>query len=181
MGITPNTMTVIGTAGTVLASAWFLPRGQLLAGAVVVTLFVLFDLLDGAMARASGSVTRFGTVLDSSCDRIADGGLFGSVVWWCFLGAHDRVTALAALISLVGAQVISYVKARAEGVGLAVDGGLVERADRFVIVLVGIGLQGMGVPHALSVALWSLAVLSAVTVTQRLAAVHRLARLPERR
>lgn len=175
VGITPNAMTVIGTAGTVLASLWFFPRGQLLAGVVVVTLFVLFDLLDGAMARTSGLVTRFGTVLDSSCDRIADGALFGSVVWWCFVVADDRITAVAALISLVAAQVISYIKARAEAAGLTADGGLVERADRSIVILVGIGLQGMGVTHAMAVALWALAALSVMTIAQRLEAARRSA------
>jgi CDP-diacylglycerol--glycerol-3-phosphate 3-phosphatidyltransferase len=175
-GLTPNVMTVVGTAGTVAAALWFFPRDDLFTGSVVVTVFLLFDLLDGAMARTSGTVTKFGTVLDASCDRIADGVLFGSIAWWCFVVAGDRLTAAAALICLVSAQVISYVKARAEASGLSGDGGLVERAERFIIALVGTGLEGLHVPHAVAVAMWLLAVLALVTVGQRLVSVHRSAR-----
>jgi CDP-diacylglycerol--glycerol-3-phosphate 3-phosphatidyltransferase len=174
LGLTPNTVTVLGTIGTVASALWFFPRGQLVAGAVAVTVFVLFDLLDGAMARARGHGTRFGTVLDASCDRIADGALFSGLVWWAF-DTGQRELAVAALISLVAAQVISYVKARADASGLSADGGLAERAERFIIALVGAGLHGLGVPHVLAVALWLLAVLTVATVVQRLIAVRRAA------
>jgi CDP-diacylglycerol--glycerol-3-phosphate 3-phosphatidyltransferase len=175
-GVTPNAVTVVGTAGTVLGALWFLPRGQLVAGTLVITFFVLFDLLDGAVARASGAGTRFGAVLDASCDRIADGALFGAIAWWCLAEAGDRPGGAAALIALVGAQVISYVKARAEATGLTADGGLVERAERMILALVGAGLTGLGVPYALDVALWILALLALVTVAQRIVAVHRSAK-----
>jgi CDP-diacylglycerol--glycerol-3-phosphate 3-phosphatidyltransferase len=183
-GLTPNSVTVIGATGTVTAALWFFPRGQLLAGSLVVTAFLLFDLLDGSMARTAGRVTRFGTVLDASCDRISDGVLFASVAWWCLTSLDPtdagRMTGAAALICLVCAQVISYVKARAEASGLSADGGLVERAERFIIALVGTGLHGFGVPYAVPVALWLLAGLSLVTVGQRLLAVYRSAqRAPE--
>jgi CDP-diacylglycerol--glycerol-3-phosphate 3-phosphatidyltransferase len=176
LGVTPNAVTVVGTAGAVLGALWFIPRGQLFAGTVVITFFVLFDLLDGAVARAGGTGTRFGAVLDASCDRIADGALFGAIAWWCLAGAGDHSGGAAALIALVGAQVISYVKARAEATGLSADGGLVERAERLVLALVGTGLTGLGVPYALDGALWMLALLTVVTVGQRLVAVHRSAK-----
>lgn len=175
VGLTPNAMTVIGTVGTAAAALWFIPRNDLFVGAVLVTLFIMFDLLDGAMARTSGQVTRYGNVLDASCDRIADAVLFGCLAWWCFVPAHDQVTGAAALICLGGAQVISYIKARAEAAGLDADGGLVERAERFIIALVGTALQGLGVPHAVAVALWLLAAGVLVTVGQRLIAVYRSA------
>jgi len=175
-GVTPNAVTLVGTAGTVLAALWFIPRGQLFAGTLVITFFVLFDLLDGAVARASGSGTRFGAVLDASCDRIADGALFAAIAWWCLAAVDDRVGGAAALIALVGAQVISYVKARAEATGLSADGGLVERAERMILALIGTGLTGLGVPYALDVALWVLALLAVVTVAQRLLAVRRSAK-----
>ncbi|GAA3430923.1 phosphatidylinositol phosphate synthase [Kutzneria kofuensis] len=175
-GVTPNAVTIIGTAGTVLGALWFLPRGQLFAGTLVITFFVLFDLLDGAVARASGAGTRFGAVLDASCDRIADGALFASIAWWCLIVADDRPAGAAALVALVGAQVISYVKARAEATGLTADGGLVERAERMILALVGTGLTGLGVPYALDVALWVLALLAVITVAQRIVAVHRSAK-----
>ncbi|GAA2824273.1 phosphatidylinositol phosphate synthase [Crossiella cryophila] len=175
-GLTPNAITVFGTAGTVLSALWFLPRGQLLVGTLVVTVFTLFDLIDGAMARAQGNGTRFGAVLDASCDRIADGALFAAIAWWAFVEAHDRALGAAALLCLVTAQVISYVKARAEATGLSADGGLVERAERLILALVGTGLTGLDVPYALDIALWSLAALSLLTVAQRLHAVYRSAK-----
>ncbi|MCP2166607.1 phosphatidylinositol phosphate synthase [Goodfellowiella coeruleoviolacea] len=175
-GLSPNAMTVVGTVGTVLSAVWFFPRDQLFAGSVAVTVFVLFDLLDGAMARARGSGTPFGAVLDASCDRIADGALFAALTWWALAVAQDRSLAAASLVCLVAAQVISYVKARAEASGLAADGGLVERAERFIIALVGTGLEGLSVPHAATVALWLLAALSVITVGQRLVAVWRAAK-----
>ena len=175
-GATPNAITLVGTAGTVLGALWFLPRGELFAGTLVITFFVLFDLLDGAVARAGGAGTRFGAVLDASCDRIADGALLGSIAWWCLAVAGDRSAGAAALIALVGAQVISYIKARAEATGLTADGGLVERAERMILALVGTGLAGLGVPYALDVALWVLALLAVVTVAQRMIAVHRSAK-----
>ncbi|HEX5114363.1 MAG TPA: CDP-alcohol phosphatidyltransferase family protein [Pseudonocardiaceae bacterium] len=179
-GLTPNAMTLFGTAGTVVCALVFFPLNQLFLGSALVTLFVLFDLLDGSMARTSGQVTRFGTVLDASCDRIADGVLFGAMAWWALVVAGDKITGAAALVSLVAAQVISYVKARAEAAGLSGDGGLVERAERFIIALVGTGLQGLGVPYAARIGLLLLAVLAVITVVQRLLSVQRSARADPR-
>jgi CDP-diacylglycerol---glycerol-3-phosphate 3-phosphatidyltransferase len=175
IGLTPNAMTVLGTLGAVAGSLWFFPRNELLTGTFVVWGFAMLDLLDGAMARAKGKGTKFGGVLDSSCDRIADGVLGASVVWWSLVVAHNDTLAAAGLICLVSGQIISYIKARAEAAGLSADVGVVERAERLIITLVGTGLVGLGVPYALHVALWLLAVLSVVTVFQRLVAVWQSA------
>lgn len=174
-GVTPDAVTVVGTAGTVAAAVWFLPRGQLLAGALVITLFVLFDMLDGAVARARGSGSAFGAVLDSTCDRIADGALFAALTWWCLNAGEERALGLAALVCLVAGQLVSYVKARAEGAGLRADGGLVERPERLIVALVATALHGLGVPFALHVGLWLLAGASVWTVGQRIVAVYRCA------
>lgn len=179
-GVTPDAVTVLGTLGSVAAALWFLPRDQLFAGAVVITVFVLFDLVDGAMARARGSGTPFGAVLDSACDRLADGALFAGLTWWCLGVGQERTLGVAALLCLVAGQLTSYVKARAEGIGLSADGGLVERAERLIIALVGTGLHGLGVPYALHVALWGLAAGSVWTVGQRITSVYRSAQaVPE--
>ena len=82
-GVSPDAVTVAGTVGTAAAAVWFIPRGQLFLGALLATVFVLFDMIDGAMARARGFSTPFGAVLDSVCDRIADGVLFAAITWWC--------------------------------------------------------------------------------------------------
>lgn len=177
-GVTPDVVTVVGTVGAVAASAWFLPRGELFAGAVVITFFVMFDLVDGAMARARGHSTPFGAVLDSTCDRIVDGALFAALTWWCLGIGHARVLGVAALVCLVSGQLTSYIKARAEGAGLNADGGLVERAERLILSLVGTALMGLGVPYALDVALWLLAAASLWTVGQRFVSVYRSANPP---
>lgn len=175
VGLTPNGMTLVGTAGAVGFALWLFPAGHLLAGTLVVWGFVMLDLLDGAMARAKGSPTKFGGVLDSTCDRLADGALFAGIAWYGFDIADNRPLAAAALVCLVLAQVISYIKARAEAAGLRAEGGLIERAERLIITLVGAGLTGLGVPYALDVALWLLVGLSLVTVVQRILAVWRSA------
>jgi CDP-diacylglycerol--glycerol-3-phosphate 3-phosphatidyltransferase len=174
-GLSPDVVTVAGTVGAAAASIGFIPRGHLFLGALLATIFVLFDMVDGAMARARGHSTPFGAVLDSTCDRIADGALFAAVTWWC-LASGQEALGVAALICLVAGQVISYVKARAEGAGLRADGGLVERPERLILVLVGTGFEGLGIPFSLAAALWLLAAGSVWTVGQRIAAVHRSAR-----
>jgi CDP-diacylglycerol--glycerol-3-phosphate 3-phosphatidyltransferase len=175
-GVPPDLVTVVGTVGSVAAALWFLPRGQLFLGVCVTTAFVLFDLVDGAMARALGSGTRFGAVLDSTCDRLADGALFAALAWWCLRLGDQPHTAVAAMISLVAGQVVSYLKARAEASGLSAQGGLVERAERLILALVGTALEGLGLVGALAVGLWLLSVGSLITLGQRLLAVHRSAR-----
>lgn len=179
-GVRPDLVTVLGTVGSVAASVWFLPHNQLFLGTCVITAFVLFDLLDGAMARARGAGTPFGAVLDSTCDRIADGALFAALAWWCLRVGGQPHTAVAALLSLVAGQVVSYLKARAEASGLSAHGGLVERAERLILALVGTAVTGLGVHWALAVALWLLAVGSMVTLGQRLVSVHTSARAAAR-
>lgn len=178
-GLSPNAVTLIGTAGAIACAIGFFPNGMLLWGTFTVWAFAMVDLVDGAMARAS-TPTHFGEVLDATCDRLVDGAVFGAIAWWCFVVDDDPLAAGLALFVLVTAQVISYVKARAQAAGLSADGGLVERAERLIIGLVGTGLQGFGVPAAVLVSLAVLAVLSAVTIVQRLLAAAASARAQER-
>lgn len=172
-GLTPNGMTILGTAGALVCALIFFPRGMLLAGTFTVWGFAMLDLLDGAMARAKGGGTAYGAVLDATCDRLVDGTVFGALAWWAFaVAGNDRATA-AALVCLVFAQVISYVKARAEASGLSANVGLVERAERLIIVLVGTGVQGFGAPYMVEATLWLLVALSVLTLAQRMVAVAR--------
>jgi CDP-diacylglycerol--glycerol-3-phosphate 3-phosphatidyltransferase len=133
-------------------------------------------MLDGALARARGGGSVFGAVLDSTGDRAADAAIFGALVWWFSGPGDNRLIVLLALLCLVLGVLTSYVKARAEGMGLSCDVGIVERTERLILVLVGTGFLGLGIPYALHVALWVLTAGSAVTVAQRFAAVHRQAR-----
>lgn len=149
--------------------------GKLFIGTLVVWFFVLFDMLDGAMAREQGGGTRFGAVLDATCDRVSDGAVFCGLLWWIAFGLHDKPLAAATLICLVTSQVISYIKARAEASGLRGDGGIIERPERLIIVLVGAGVSDfpfVAWPPALPVAMWLLAAASVVTCAQRLHTVR---------
>ncbi|MBB4916820.1 phosphatidylinositol phosphate synthase [Streptosporangium saharense] len=179
-GISPNMVTAVGTIGTVAAALFFYPRGQLFPGSVVITIFVLADLLDGVMARMTGPGSLWGAFLDSTLDRVGDAGIFSGLVIWLMLDGQ-RVLAMVALFCLVAGAVVSYVKARAEGLGLTCDVGLVERPERLVVGLVAAGIGGLGVPYVLAVGLWLLAVGSAVTVVQRLLHVYRQASSPASR
>jgi CDP-diacylglycerol--glycerol-3-phosphate 3-phosphatidyltransferase len=176
LGITPNAMTVVGTAVSLGAALWFIPHDRLFVGSVLVAVFLCFDVLDGAMARAAGRSTAFGEVLDASCDRLVDATLFASIAWWALVTVHKPFAGAAALACGALAQLISYIKARADAAGLSADGGLVERAERFIIALIGTGIHGLGVPCAVDVALGALLVGSLVTVGQRILAVYRSAR-----
>lgn len=175
IGLTPDSVTIIGTAGTVIAALTLVPIGQLWWGSVAVWFFVLADMLDGAMARVRGGGTRFGAVLDATCDRIADGAVFCGLMWWAAFGLKSASLVVATLICLVTSQVISYIKARAEASGLRGDGGLIERPERLIIVLAGAGLSDLPffpLPWALPIAMWILAAASLVTVAQRLHSVR---------
>ncbi|GFG76231.1 CDP-diacylglycerol--inositol 3-phosphatidyltransferase [Mycobacterium botniense] len=174
-GFTADGVTIIGTAAAVLAALTLFPTGHLFAGTLVVWFFVHFDMLDGAMARESGGGSRFGAVLDATCDRISDGAVFCGLAWWAAFGLRSAPLVVATLICLVTSQVISYIKARAEASGLRGDGGLIERPERLIIVLVGAGLSDLPVfplPWALHLAMWVLALASMITCAQRLHTVR---------
>ena len=174
-GVSPDAITVLGTVGVVTGALALFPRGQLFVGTLVVTAFVLTDMLDGAMARRLERRSVFGAWLDSTCDRLADAAVFSGLVLWFVGDGDDVLLAGVALFCLVAGSLVSYANARAEGLGLTCDVGFAERAERLIIVLVGAGLTGLGLSWALPVGLWALAVASVVTVVQRLVEVRRQA------
>jgi CDP-diacylglycerol--glycerol-3-phosphate 3-phosphatidyltransferase len=176
IGVTPDMVTVVGTIGATASALVFFTQGRFFTGTLLVWFFVMLDMVDGAIARVAGLTTRFGAILDSSCDRIADAAVFASLAWW--FARHDHPQLLAAsLLCLVLGSLTSYIKARAEGMGLTANVGVAERAERLIIVLVGTGLTGwpFRVPYAQAVALWLLVAASLITVGQRFATVYRQA------
>lgn len=178
-GITPDLITVTGTIGATVAALICYPRGEFFVGTLFIWGFVMFDLVDGAVARAGGLTSRFGAVLDSSCDRIADAAVFGTLAWW--FARHDQPALLAAtLLCLILGSLTSYIKARAEGAGFTCNVGIAERSERLIIVLVGTGLTGspFGVPFVQAIALWLLVAASTITVGQRFTTVWQQARVP---
>lgn len=172
-GVTPNAITVFGTLGVVVSAVVCFPRGWFFAGTLLVWGFVMLDVVDGAVARAGAGSSKFGGVLDSTADRVADAAVFAAVGW--YYARHDQKwMLLAALLCLILGSVTSYIRARAEAAGLTATVGIAERAERLIVVLVGTGLTGLPgyhVPYVLAIALWLLVAASTVTVVQRLATV----------
>ena len=166
VGLTPDAVTVLGTVG-VIVGACLVAAGHLVTAVFVTTFSALIDVIDGSMAKMRGGATRFGALLDSAMDRVADGAIFAGLTWW-LLSTDQWVAALLSLICLVAGQVVSYVKARAESLGFSCDVGIAERLERLVIAGFGALLTGLGVTWALTAALWVLAVLSVITAAQRI-------------
>ena len=169
MHVSPDAVTVVGTIGAVSCAVFFIARGSFVWGVVGIILFALADLLDGTMARMAGTQGPWGNFLDASLDRVADGAIFGSVAFW---GATQNQPWLVAgaLIALVMGQVTSYTKARAEAVGATANVGIVERAERLIVILAAllvVGIAGSDFDWILMAAVWLLAALGLVTVLQR--------------
>lgn len=176
-GVSPDAVTVAGTLAVVVTALWAFPTGHLLLGALVIAVFSLTDSLDGVMARRSGRSGPWGAFLDSTLDRFGDAAIFSGLVVWYAGGGDDRPTALLALVCLVLGSVVPYARARAEGLGMTASGGIAERADRLFAVLLASAVVGLGAPTVvMTVVLALLAVASAVTVGQRVAAVRRQVR-----
>ncbi|WP_110183285.1 phosphatidylinositol phosphate synthase [Nocardioides solisilvae] len=176
LGLGPDAITVFGTICTCASALWFAPRGELMTALVLVTVFALFDLLDGTMARLSGRTSPFGAFLDSTLDRVADAVVFGSVMLY-FAGPGDSGLGQAtALWCLVTGVVTSYARARAESVGFTARVGIMERADRLVLLgLSAIAAEVAGEPLVFAWGLALLGALSTVTVLQRILGVRRQA------
>jgi CDP-diacylglycerol--glycerol-3-phosphate 3-phosphatidyltransferase len=176
VGVTPDAVTVAGTVG-VLVAAVLAANDHILIAVILATISALTDILDGAMARARGTSSRFGAFLDSSLDRVADGAIFASLAWWA---AKDEVwhAVFAALVVLIASQITSYVRAKAESLGLAASVGIVERPERLLGIGVGGFASGFGWDVGMYIVLWILAILSVVTVVQRFVVVYRQTREP---
>jgi CDP-diacylglycerol--glycerol-3-phosphate 3-phosphatidyltransferase/CDP-diacylglycerol--inositol 3-phosphatidyltransferase len=182
-GVSPNTVTFVGTLGVVVGAVVFFPRGDLLVGVLVITAFVFSDIIDGYMARSTGQTSAFGAFWDSTLDRIGDAAIFGGLaMYYVGPGDNDWFAALAIYCLSMG-SVTSYARARAESLGMQAKVGIAERADRLVSILVITGLadlvRRLGAPdevlYAIPVTLGVLAVASTITVGQRVAVVRRQA------
>lgn len=174
--VSPDAVTIIGTLGVAGGALIGYPLGELFWGTVVITVFVFSDIIDGLMARMLGRSGPWGAFLDSTLDRVGDGAVFAGIVIWFYTGGNNHFIAAMALTCLVLGSIVSYAKARAEGLGMTANVGIAERSDRLVVVLVATGLVGLGIPEAvLAVVLVLLAIASLVTVFQRMGTVRRQA------
>jgi CDP-diacylglycerol--glycerol-3-phosphate 3-phosphatidyltransferase len=174
-GVSPDVVTLVGTLGVVVGALAFYPQHEFFWGTVFITCFVFSDLVDGTMARMSDRSSRWGAWLDSTLDRVGDAAVFSGLALW-FAGDGDSLLTVAlCLYCLSTGAVVSYARARAEGLGMTANVGITERADRRVAILVATGLDGLGVPYIQAAALWFLAVGSTITIGQRALAVRRQA------
>ncbi len=180
LGVSPDAVTVVGTLGVVGGAVFFFPRGDLLVGVLVITVFVFSDLVDGAMARRSGRVSPFGAFLDSTLDRLGDAAIFGGLAMYYVGPGDSAVLAALSIYCLTMGSVTSYARARAESLGMQAKVGIAERADRLVAVLFMVGLGdllnrvGLGerALWTIPVVLVALALASTVTVVQRILTVR---------
>ena len=172
--VTPNMVTVAGTLGVAIGALWLFPTGHLFAGTLVCWGFAMFDMLDGLLARVKGIVRPVGRVprLDPGPGRrrggfLRAGHLSGPA------GGHQWGLAGVALYCLVAGNMVSYARARAEGLGVKADVGVAERSERLLVALVAAGLTGLGVPFVLAIGLWAVALGSTVTFGQRVWVVRK--------
>jgi CDP-diacylglycerol--glycerol-3-phosphate 3-phosphatidyltransferase/CDP-diacylglycerol--inositol 3-phosphatidyltransferase len=184
LGISPDAVTVVGTIGVCAGALVCFPRGWLLAGVLVVTAFVFSDIVDGRMARLSGRSSAWGAFLDSTLDRFGDAAIFAGLAMYYVGPGHSQTLAALAIYCLVMGSITSYARARAESLGMQAKGGIAERADRLVAILVMTGLAdllrlalGTDAPMVLiPITLGALALASTVTVLQRILIVRSQAR-----
>ncbi|GAA4099483.1 phosphatidylinositol phosphate synthase [Nocardioides kongjuensis] len=180
LGISPDAVTLVGTIGVSAGALIFFPQGELLVGVLFITAFVFSDLIDGRMARETGRVSKFGAFWDSTLDRIGDGAIFGGLALYFAGTGKDQgdsyLYLCVTLWCLVMGSVTSYARARAESLGMDAKGGIAERADRLVSILVMTGLGALlDLPILMYVTLWALALASTYTVVFRVLKVRRQA------
>ena len=163
--VTPDMVTLTGTTLTVGTALWLIPQGRFIPALILLLVFTMADVLDGTMARLSGTQGPWGAWFDATLDRVADGAVFGGLLIWAAWHS-DTLTTMLAWVCLVGGTVISYAKARAEAVGATANGGIAERAERMIVVGVGAILYQF-VDWGITAAVAVLAVLTTITVLQR--------------
>jgi CDP-diacylglycerol--glycerol-3-phosphate 3-phosphatidyltransferase len=172
LGISPNALTVIGYLLSLLV-AYVLATGRLQVGGVLVAVAALFDALDGTVARATGQTSTFGAFFDSVVDRFSEATvLFGLFLWYAQIGARTELALI--YVTIVGSLMVSYTRARAEGLGVQCKVGLLTRFERVVLLVIGL------VGHRVSLVLWVMAVLTNFTALQRTYHVWRHAEKRER-
>jgi CDP-diacylglycerol--glycerol-3-phosphate 3-phosphatidyltransferase len=166
-GVTPNMLTIIGFLLNVGVAA-VLAAGYLRLGGVLLILSASFDALDGTLARQTGQQSRFGAFFDSTVDRYSEAVVYlGLLIYFVDQGAQLEV--LLIFVAIVGSLMVSYARARAEGLDLECKVGLLTRFERVVILCGGLIL------NVVTLALWTVAILANLTAVQRMVHVHRVA------
>jgi CDP-diacylglycerol--glycerol-3-phosphate 3-phosphatidyltransferase len=172
MGLTPNSVTILGALSLTLSAIYFYTNEKYFVGTLVITVFSLSDLFDGAMARISEKgASQWGGFLDSTIDRVTDSAIIISLA--LPLIRNDDPLSIVAIITLITGVLIPYIRAKAESFNIPCSVGVAERTERLIIILVAAGFHGLGVPYILAVGFWLLGILGIVTVFQRLLVVRQ--------
>lgn len=160
LGFTPNGLTLVGTA-FMFGIGFVLAQGYFMVGALLLAAAAAFDALDGGLARLTNRVTKFGAFLDSTTDRWAEAAIYGGLLWW-YMGQGARLEGMLVYAAIIGSLLVSYARARAEGLGIECKVGLFTRFERIAVLMLGL-LSGQ-----MLIALVLLAVLSNFTAVQRI-------------
>ncbi|MEA3334473.1 MAG: CDP-alcohol phosphatidyltransferase family protein [Chloroflexota bacterium] len=175
LGVTPNQLTIIGLMLQAVVAV-VIALGYLPLAGILLVLFSIFDAFDGTLARMTGRASTFGSFLDSTIDRYAEAiVLFGLLVYMTGIG--DRTGILLIYVSIVGSLLVSYTRAKAESLDIECKVGILTRAERIIVLVIGLVFSGWhpfpGGPGVLILALWVLAIFSNVTAIQRVYAVWK--------
>ena len=175
LGISADFMTLIGTLIVVIGSFTLIVSGKFLASIVIIGLALLTDLLDGTMARISEKgPTVWGNFLDSTLDRIADGAILVSLA--LYLHNQENSFFILVLLTLPISALVPYTRAKAESLGIECKGGFAERTERLLILGLAGVLDLLGIDWGIELGVWSLLILSGITVLQRMAIVRKATR-----
>jgi len=167
LGFSPDLVTLFGTVGVVFSSIVLFSQGEFLWGSILFSIFVGLDAVDGTVARLLNRNSSWGAFFDSVLDRIADGVVLGCIAFY-FANQGKETYFVLSLVALLASEIVSYTKARAEGLGLNCDTGLAERPERVIIIIAGTFISGLGFLAALEISIWILTIVSVITVIQRM-------------
>jgi CDP-diacylglycerol--glycerol-3-phosphate 3-phosphatidyltransferase len=166
LGVSPNVITIVGFF-LMIGIAIILAQGYLFLGGILIIIVGLFDAMDGTLARMMGRTSRFGAFLDSTLDRYSEAVLFlGLFVY--LSGQNQRLELILIYATIVGSFMVSYARARAEGIGVSLKDGLFTRFERVFLLVVGLLF------NQLTIVLWILAIFSNFTALQRIYLVWRM-------
>lgn len=174
LGFSPNALTLVGFLG-MCAVGLVLANGWLALGGLFIILGGIFDALDGSLARLTNRVTKFGAFLDSTTDRFAEGALFLGLLYY-FVQHNMTFVAYLIYLTLLGSLMVSYARARAEGIGVECKEGLMTRFERIALLVIGLVLTAVFGDAPILIVLGILAVLTNVTAVQRMWLVYRATR-----
>ena len=170
LGFSPSGLTVVGVLLAGVA-AGLISQGMLAAGGIMVLIAGVFDMFDGAVARMTDRATKFGAFFDSVMDRVSEAIVLLGLLWF-YIEDGEQLGAVLVYVAIAGSTMVSYARARAEGLGIACKGGLMQRPERVASLGIGI-IVGQWWEPAVLIVLGVIAVLTVVTTVQRVVETAR--------